>query len=62
MSTRLEIGRRLEGRPTAAAALYLQRRPNASPAAVGAALSGATTKNVVSSSKTRRNDLLFTAP
>lgn len=47
---------------TGAAALYLQRRPNASPAAVQTALSGATTKRVVSSSKTRRNDLLFTAP
>jgi subtilisin family serine protease len=43
------------------AALYLQSNPAASPAAVSSALSAATTKGVVTSSKTANNHLLFTA-
>ncbi len=42
------------------AALYLQGNPGASPATVRTALYDNTTKNIVSSSKTSNNHLLFT--
>lgn len=42
------------------AALYLQSHTGASPAAVRTALFNQTTKNIVTSSKTANNDLLFT--
>jgi subtilisin family serine protease len=43
------------------AALYLQGNPSASPLVVRDALFAATTKNIVTSSKTANNDLLFTS-
>ncbi|GAB4082915.1 S8 family peptidase [Modestobacter muralis] len=43
------------------AALYLQGNPAASPAAVSAAVLGATTKDRVKTSRTAANDLLFSA-
>ena len=43
------------------AALYLQSNPGASPAGVRDALYAATTKGIVTSSKTANNHLLFTA-
>jgi subtilisin family serine protease len=43
------------------AALYLQSNPGASPATVRDALYAATTKAIVSSSKTVNNHLLFTS-
>jgi subtilisin family serine protease len=45
---------------TGVAALYLQGAPSASPAAVRTALYDATTKGVVTSSKTVNNHLLYT--
>ena len=43
------------------AALYLQSNGGATPAQVRTALFNQTTKNVVTSSKTANNDLLFTS-
>jgi aqualysin 1 len=43
-----------------AAALYLQSAPGASPATVASALLDATTKNIVTSSRTTNNHLLYT--
>jgi subtilisin family serine protease len=42
------------------AALYLQGNPAASPSDVRGALYAKTTKNIVTSSKTTNNHLLFT--
>jgi subtilisin family serine protease len=44
---------------TGVAALYLQTHPTASPATVGSAVLGLTTKDAVTSSNTANNDLLF---
>jgi subtilisin family serine protease len=43
------------------AALYLQSNRSASPAGVSAALAAATTKHVVSNSRTTNNNLLFSS-
>jgi subtilisin family serine protease len=45
---------------TGVAALYLESNPTASPADVAAALDAKTTKGIVSSSRTAKNNLLFT--
>jgi subtilisin family serine protease len=45
---------------TGVAALYLESNPTASPADVAAALDAKTTKGIVTSSKTAKNNLLFT--
>jgi subtilisin family serine protease len=45
---------------TGVAALYLESNPTASPVDVAAALDAKTTKGIVSSSKTAKNNLLFT--
>ena len=45
---------------TGVAALYLESNPTASPAQVAAALDAKTTKGIVGSSKTAKNNLLFT--
>ncbi|WP_222193498.1 S8 family peptidase [Modestobacter italicus] len=43
------------------AALYLQGNPSASPATVSAAITGGTTKDRVTTTRTANNDLLFSA-
>jgi subtilisin family serine protease len=42
-----------------AAALYLQGKPGATPAAVGTALLTLTTKDAVKTNRTANNDLLY---
>ena len=45
---------------TGAAALYLQNNAGATPDAVATAITGAATPNVITTSKTANNDLLYT--